>query len=323
VEAEDMISGKGDRGRKGARRSARQAPDSEPGEPPSASPTVDDILEATAESALRFTHADRAHAYLTARDETGTPVVTHQCLVYSDGTIVRQYERRRRLLHGPCQEAMLEGRMYYVHDAATNRLHQQLLAELDSHRRALRGDRLRHEYVEEYHAFLSPAKSYIAVPVRRPGEPAVGCVALYSIEREDYFGVLKKRIIEEYLDNFAGALIVALIEKAEGAAPAAAPPRLFDDTEGSPWDGTGPYLERLLRHHLRHGSWNRAASEMERFLIELALRRVGGHPTRAFRLLRMPRRTFFAKLKKHAIEPAAFLDETPSRGSKNAKRREP
>ncbi|HZU97044.1 MAG TPA: GAF domain-containing protein, partial [Planctomycetota bacterium] len=87
---------------------------------------MDDILEATAEAAVRFTRADRGHVYLVARDEKGGEVVTHQCLVWADGRIVRQYERRRRLLHGPCQEAMREGRMYYVHDAATNPLHRDL-----------------------------------------------------------------------------------------------------------------------------------------------------------------------------------------------------
>jgi GAF domain-containing protein len=271
---------------------------------------VDDILEATAVSAIRFTHADRGHVYLVARDEHGEDVVTHQCLVWADGTIVRQYERRRRLLHGPCQEAVREGRSVYVHDAATNRLHRELLRELGARERALAGDRLRREYVRQYRSFLEPARSYIAVPIKRPGGSPVGVVALYSTEREDFFGVLKKRIIEEYLDNFAGALIVALIEKARGAGAdddtrETPTPRVFDDSEGSPWDGTGPYLERLLRHHLRLGSWNRAASEIERFLMELALKRSGGHPTQAYRLLRMPRRTFFAKLKKHGLDPGS------------------
>src|SRR5581483_7731747 len=88
----------------------------------SAPPTVDDILEATAEAAIRFTRADRGHAYLVAKDEHGEDVVTHQCLAWSSGRIVRQYERRRRLLHGPCQQAIGEGRSIYVHDASTNRL---------------------------------------------------------------------------------------------------------------------------------------------------------------------------------------------------------
>ncbi len=266
-----------------------------------APPTVDDILEATAEAALRFTRADRGNAYLVAKDGD-EEVVTHQCLVWADGTIVRQYERRRRLLHGPCQEAIREGRMYYVHDAATNRLHGELLGELRAREKALKGDKARVEYVRQYRSFLEPARSYIACPIKRPGGASVGCVALYSTEREDFFGVLKKRIIEEYLDNFADALIVALIDKARGAESKDAPPRVFDDREGSPWDGTGPYLERILRHNLRHGSWNRAESEIEKFLIELALKRCDGSPTQAYRLLRMPRRTFFAKLKKYGLE---------------------
>jgi hypothetical protein len=265
-------------------------------------PTVDDILEATAEAAIRFTRADRGHAYLVSKDEQGDDVVTHQCLVWSDGKIVRQYERRRRLLHGPCQEAIREGRMYYVHDAATNRLHKDLLAELRAREKALAKDPARKAYVHQYRSFLEPAKSYIACPVKRPGGASVGCVALYSTEREDYFGVLKKRIIEEYIDDFAGALIVALIDKARGAEPDEAPPRVFDDAEGSPWDGTGPYLERILRHHLRKGSWNRAESEIEKFLIGLALEKSGGSPTQAHKLLRMPRRTFFAKLQKYGWE---------------------
>ncbi|MBI3726026.1 GAF domain-containing protein [bacterium] len=305
-------------GKKISRGSARPSSKTTPGDPHLVSagsapamdgalpPTVDDILEATAESAIRFTRADQGHAYLVATEDDGTEVVTHQCLVLPEGGIVRQYERRRRLLEGPCQEAIREGRMYYVHDASTNRLHQDLLRALEARTREIRGDRLRLEYARQYLAFLKPARSYIAVPIKRPGGEAVGCVALYSTEREDFFGVLKKRIIEEYLDNFAGALIVALIEKARGAQLPTAPPRVFDDSEGSPWDGTGPYLERLLRHHLRRGSWNRALSEVERFMIELALRRSRGHPSQAFRLLRMPRRTFFAKLRKHGIDAAHY-----------------
>src|SRR5579872_6629130 len=268
----------------------------------SAPPTVDDILEATAEAAVRFTRADRGHVYLVAKDEKGGEVVTHQCLVWADGRIVRQYERRRRLLHGPCQEAMREGRMYYVHDAATNPLHRDLLKELRAREKALKGDPARLAYVKEYRAFLEPVRSYIACPVKRPGGESQGCVALYSTEREDFFGVLKKRIIEEYLDNFAGQLIVALIDKARGAETEDAPPRVFDDADASPWDGTGPYIERLLRHHLRKGTWSRAQSEVEKYLMKLALERSGGRPTQAHKLLRMPRRTFFAKLKKHGLD---------------------
>lgn len=265
-------------------------------------PTVDDILEATVESAIRFTRADRGHAYLVAREGNET-FVTHQCLVRSDGAIVRQYDRRRRLVDGPCQQSIREGRMYYVHDAATNALHQGLLRALAARERALKGDKARREYVHDYRMFLAPARSYIACPIKRPGGAAIGCLALYSTEREDFFGVLKKRIIEEYLDDFASALIVALIEKARGAEVGPAPPpRVFDDGEASPWDGTGPYLERIVRHHLRRGSWNRAMSELERWLMTLALERADGHPTQAHKLLRMPRRTFFAKLVKHGLD---------------------
>src|SRR5947209_5962184 len=112
-------------------------------------PTVDDILEASVESAIRFTRADRGHAYLVSKDPDGTEIVTHQCLLWNDGRIVRQYERRRRLLQGPCQEALREGRMYYVHDASTNRQHLALLKELAARDRALKGDRERREYVRE------------------------------------------------------------------------------------------------------------------------------------------------------------------------------
>ncbi|MEZ0227797.1 MAG: GAF domain-containing protein [Planctomycetota bacterium] len=263
---------------------------------------MDDILEATAEAAIRFTRADRGHAYLVSKDDDGADVVTHQCLVWSSGRIVRQYERRRRLLHGPCQEALREGKSYYVHDASTNRLHGELLSELRAREKALRKEPERLEYVKEYRSFLEPAKSYIACPIKRPGGASVGCVALYSTEREDFFGVLKKRIIEEYIDDFAGALIVALVDKARGAGSTDAPPRVFDEDERSIWDGTGPYLERILRHHLRRGSWNRAEAEIEKFVMSLVLRESGGSPTQAHRLLRMPRRTFFAKLKKYGLE---------------------
>jgi hypothetical protein len=297
---------------KARRSSAKSAPTpTAPVAPTAAPPRIDDILEATAQSAIRFTHADRGHAYLVARDEEDRPVVTHQCLAWSDGSIVRQYERARRLLDGPCQQAIREGRTVYVHDAGTNPLHQKLLRELRAREKALKGDRLRLEYVQRYREFLEPAKSYLAVPIKRPGGEPVGVVALYSTATEDFFGVLRKRIIEEYLDNFANALITALIDKAAHVDVEAAPPRVFDEDEASPWDGTGPYLERLVRHHLRRGSWNRAISEIERFLLTLALRRSGGRPTQALELVRMPRRTFFAKLKKHGITTKPEREESP------------
>src|ERR671919_598304 len=92
-------------------------------------PTVYDILEATIKAAIQFTEADAGHIFLIKRAEDRL-LVTHQCLLTEKGDIIRQYHEDRPFIYGPCQRSIDDGTMYYVHDAATNPLHQLLLAEL-------------------------------------------------------------------------------------------------------------------------------------------------------------------------------------------------
>ena len=52
------------------------------------------------------------------------------------------------------------------------------------------------------------------MPIKSLNTEPIGALALYSYASEDYFGAMKKRIIEEYMDNFASSLIISLIDKA-------------------------------------------------------------------------------------------------------------
>jgi hypothetical protein len=86
-------------------------------------PTVYDILETTIRAAIAFTEADAGHIFLIKRLEDRL-LASHQCLRTDTGAIIRQYEEDSPFIYGPCQHSLDEGKMYYVHDAKTNSLHQ-------------------------------------------------------------------------------------------------------------------------------------------------------------------------------------------------------
>lgn len=281
-------------------------------------PTVYDILEATIRAAIEFTEADAGHIFLIKRLEERI-LVSHQCLLTDKGTIIRQYEEDRPFIYGPCQRSIDEGKMYYVHDAKTNPLHQLLLAELGRIRRKGQEDSLKHRYLEEYFDFLVRARSYISVPIKSLDAGPIGALALYSYSSEDYFGTMKKRIIEEYMDNFASALIIALIEKASqenqrmkellesyGERPSTevgmGPGSVFDVRENTEFRGVGPVVEQLLRRAGEKTSWNEIMADLERFFIGFALRRAHGRVYKALEILKMPKRTFYNKVKKLGID---------------------
>jgi hypothetical protein len=281
-------------------------------------PTVYDILEATIRAAIEFTEADAGHIFLIKRLDDRM-LVSHQCLRTDKGGIIRQYDEDRPFVYGPCQRSIEEGKMYYVHDAKTNPLHQLLLAELGRIRQRDQEDSLKRRYLEDYYAFLARARSYISVPIKSLATEPIGALALYSYASEDYFGTMKKRIIEEYMDNFASALIISLIEKAsqenqrmkellesygerlpiERGLPTAG---VFDAGETPAFRGVGAVFEHLLRRAGEKTSWNEIMDDLERFCIGLALRRTHGRVHQALKLLRMPKRTFYHKVKKLGID---------------------
>jgi len=222
--------------------------------------------------------APTRHAYLVAKDEHGADVVTHQCLVWSTGRIVRQYERRRRLLHGPCQKRSTRARPTTSTTRARTVSTGKLLAELRAREKALKTDPARLEYVKQYRAFLEPAKTLHRVPDQAPRRSERrmrralldGPRGLLRRPQEaDHRGVHRR---------LRGRAHRRAHRQGEGRREHGGAPRVFDDAEASPWDGTGPYLERILRHHLRHGSWNRAEAEIEKFVMSLALRESKGQP---------------------------------------------
>ena len=286
-------------------------------------PTIYDILEATVKAAVYFTEADAGHVFLHKRGGKGY-VVSHQCLVTETGAIIRQYKEDRPMVYGPCNRALEERQMYYVYDAKSNPLHQRLLAELRA--RAARSEfgSLKRKYLEEYTSFLAKARSYVAVPIRAvDGEP-IGGLALYSYRVEDYFGTMRKRIIEEYLNNFASSLIIALIDKAsrenqrmkelldsygesfflEGGIK---PDTIFDARDGSDFQGVGPIIEHIFRRAEEGASWNDITDRIDRFLICYALIHSDGQINRAFKLLRMPKRTFYNKVKRLGIDVNRYI----------------
>jgi hypothetical protein len=281
-------------------------------------PTVYDILEATIRAAIEFTEADAGHIFLIKRLDDRM-LVSHQCLRTDKGEIIRQYDEDRPFIYGPCQRSIDEGKMYYVHDAKTNPLHQLLLAELGRIRQRGQEDSLKRQYLEDYYQFLARARSYISVPIKSLATEPIGALALYSYASEDYFGTMKKRIIEEYMDNFASALIISLIEKASqenqrmkellesygerfpierGLSSGG----VFDVGETPAFRGVGAVLEHLLRRAGEKTSWNEIIEDLERFCIGLALRRTHGRVHQALKLLRMPKRTFYHKVKKLGID---------------------
>jgi hypothetical protein len=288
-------------------------------------PTVYDILEATIKAAIQFTEADAGNIFLIKRAE-GRLLVSHQCLLTDSGIVIRQYEEDRPFIYGPCQRSIDDGKMYYVHDATTNPLHQVLLAELG--RIVAKGprERLKRRYLKDYLAFLGRAKSYISVPIKTLNAEPIGALGLYSYTSEDYFGAMKKRIIEEYMDNFASSLIISLIDRAsrenqrmrellEGyAEPMAAgvtPGSVFDAGDNADFRGVGPVLEQLLRQASARKSWNEIMQEIERFFIRFALRRANGKVYKALQLLKMPKRTFYNKVKSLNIEVQTFSRQKP------------
>jgi hypothetical protein len=285
-------------------------------------PTVYDILEATIRAAIEFTEADAGHIFLIKRLEDRL-LVSHQCLRTDKGDIIRQYEEDRPFIYGPCQRSIEEGKMYYVHDARANPLHQVLLAELARIRQRGQEDSLKRQYLEDYCAFLARARSYISVPIKSLDAEPIGALALYSYSSEDYFGTMKKRIIEEYMDNFASALIIALIEKASqenqrmkellesygerfSTEGGISPRGVFDVRESTEFRGVGAVVEHLLRRAGEKTSWNEIMEDLERFFIGFALRRTHGRVHQALKLLKMPKRTFYNKVKKLGIDVSGF-----------------
>jgi GAF domain-containing protein len=285
-------------------------------------PSVYDILEATIRAAIEFTEADAGHIFLIKRLEDRM-LVSHQCLLTDKGDIIRQYEEDRPFIYGPCQRSIDEGRMYYVHDAKANPLHKVLLAELGRIKRKDQEDSLKHRYLEDYYEFLARARSYISVPIKSLDTEPIGALALYSYSSEDYFGTMKKRIIEEYMDNFASALIISLIEKASqenqrmkellasygerfSTEVGISPGSVFEVRETTEFQGVGPVVEQLLRRAGAKTSWNEIMEDLERFFIGFALRKTHGRVHKALELLKMPKRTFYNKVKKLGIDVPGF-----------------
>jgi transcriptional regulator with GAF, ATPase, and Fis domain len=285
-------------------------------------PTIYDILEATIKAAIEFTEADAGHIFLVKRVEDHL-LVSHQCLRTEKGRMIRQYQEDRPFIYGPCQRSIDEGKMYYVHDAKTNSLHQVLLTELGRLLQRSQRDSLKRQYLQEYIEFLAKARSYVSVPIKSLNGESIGALGLYSYASEDYFGAMKKRIIEEYMDNFASALIISLIDKASrenqrmkellesyreqfSADMGSAQGSVFDVHEHGEFRGVGPALEHLLRKTEDKQSWHDIVDEIERFFIDFALRRTNGRVSMALKLLKMPKRTFYNKVKKLAIDVQGY-----------------
>jgi GAF domain len=290
-------------------------------------PTVYDILEATIKAAIQFTEADAGHIFLI-KHAGNQLLVSHQCLLTDKGDIIRQYQEDRPFIYGPCQRSIDDGKMYYVHDATANPLHQHLLAELGRIVQKGQHESLKRKYLEDYFDFLRRARSYISVPIKSFNTEPIGALALYSYTSEDYFGAMKKRIIEEYMDNFASSLIISLIDKASrenqrmkellesygerlvgdlGLTPGS----VFDGCDNAHFRGIGLVLEHLLRRAEEKKSWNEILEEIERFFIGFALRRSNGRVYKALQLLKMPKRTFYNKVKKLGIDVQTFSRHKP------------
>ena len=158
------------------------------------------------------------------------------------------------------------------------------------------------------------------MPIKSLDAEPIGALALYSYSNEDYFGAMKKRIIEEYMDNFASALIISLIDKASrenqrmrellesygerlSVEPGIEPGSVFEAVRTRNFGG-GAGSEQLLRRADAKKSWNEIMEDIERFFIGFALRRTHGRVYKALKLLKMPKRTFYNKVKKLGIECA-------------------
>jgi GAF domain-containing protein len=290
-------------------------------------PTIYDILEATIKAAIQFTEADAGHIFLIKRADSRL-LVSHQCLLTDTGAIIRQYQEDRPFIYGPCQRSIDDGKMYYVHDATANPLHQLLLAELGRIVQKQAHESLKRQYLEDYFDFLRRARSYISVPIKSLNTDPIGALALYSYAHEDYFGAMKKRIIEEYMDNFASSLIISLIDRASRenermkelvesyGEPLAGDlgmgqDSVFDGRDRADFQGVGPFLEQLLRRADAKKSWHEILEDIERFFIGFALRRANGRVYKALQLLKMPKRTFYNKVKKLGIDVHTFNRHKP------------
>jgi GAF domain-containing protein len=269
-------------------------------------PTIYDILEATIKAAIQFTEADAGHIFLIKRADSRL-LVSHQCLLTDTGAIIRQYQEDRPFIYGPCQRSIDDGKMYYVHDATANPLHQLLLAELGRIVQKQAHESLKRQYLEDYFDFLRRARSYISVPIKSLNTDPIGALALYSYAYEDYFGAMKKRIIEEYMDNFASSLIISLIDRASRENERS----VFDGRDRADFQGVGPFLEQLLRRADAKKSWHEILEDIERFFIGFALRRANGRVYKALQLLKMPKRTFYNKVKKLGIDVHTFNRHKP------------
>jgi two-component system C4-dicarboxylate transport response regulator DctD len=84
------------------------------------------------------------------------------------------------------------------------------------------------------------------------------------------------------------------------------PGNVFDGRDNADFRGVGAVLEQLLRRAEAKKSWNEVLEEIERFFIGFALRRANGRVYKALQLLKMPKRTFYNKVKKLGIEVQTF-----------------
>ena len=146
-----------------------------------------------------------------------------------------------------------------------NPLHQLLLAELGRIQTEGPGGQPQTPVPGGLLRVSEPGLEVTSVgPVKSLDTEPIGALALYSYASEDYFGTMKKRIIEEYMDNFASALIIALIAKASqenqrmkellesygeriSTEAGISPGGVFDGREATEFRGVGAVVEHLLR----------------------------------------------------------------------------
>jgi DNA-binding NtrC family response regulator len=102
-----------------------------------------------------------------------------------------------------------------------------------------------------------------------------------------------KELLESYGERLAGDLGMS-----HGS--------VFDGRDNADFRGVGPVLEQLLNRAEGKKSWNEILEEIERFFIDFALRRAHGRVYKALQLLKMPKRTFYNKVKKFGIDVQSF-----------------
>ena len=88
------------------------------------------------------------------------------------------------------------------------------------------------------------------------------------------------------------------------------PGSVFDVRETAEFRGVGPVVEHLLRRAGEKTSWNEIMADLERFFIGFALRRAHGRVYKALKLLKMPKRTFYNKVKKLGIDVSGVSRRT-------------